>query len=169
MTLEIRLLGGFKVWRDGEPVRAFRTRKARAALAWLACHAGRPISRDTLAGLFWPDSSSRRAAHNLRQTLTFLRRALGDDNPLQITRQDVTFIPSDNCLVDVIAFQQILDGKKENIADWEIAVILYRGPLLDGFFISGAPEFETWLLLRREQLQAGALALLSRLADRRLA
>ncbi|GAB4270472.1 MAG: AAA family ATPase [Candidatus Promineifilaceae bacterium] len=169
MFLEIRLLGGFTVLRDGEPVRAFRTQKTRAALAYLACHAGRPISRDTLAGLFWPESPPRRAAHNLRQTLTFLRQIFGDYTPLHITRQDVAFHPPDDCLLDMLAFQRGLDGEIGDMAALETAVALYRGPLLDGFFISGAPQFEQWLLIQREQLQAGALALLSRLADWRLA
>lgn len=169
MTLEIRLLGSFAVLQNNQPVRAFRTQKTRAALAYLTCHAGQPISRDTLAGLFWPDAAHRRAAHNLRQTLTFLRQAFSGNTPLHITRQDVTFSPPDDCLVDVIAFQQTLDAGKGDRAAWETAVALYRGPLLDGFFINGAPEFETWLLLRREQLQAGVLTLLARLADWRLA
>lgn len=37
-------------------------------------------------------------------------------------------------------------------ADYLRAVSLYRGPLLDGFFLSGAPEFERWAEGKRERL-----------------
>ena len=64
--LEIRLLGGFEVRRDGEVVSGFESQKARALLAYLALQAGERVPRERLASLLWserPDDSARR---NLR-------------------------------------------------------------------------------------------------------
>ena len=169
-SLEIRLLGGFAVLRDGRPASGLRTQKARALLAYLALHAGRPLARELLAGLFWPEQASARAAHSLRQALTFLRRALNVEphsSPLTITRDDVTFNVIADHEIDAIAFERLLEvGDIDSLAG---AARLYQGALLEGFFVDDAPEFETWLVAERERLQAGALSALDRLAEFHLA
>src|SRR5207302_3844452 len=43
---------------------------------------------------------------------------------------------------------------------------LYRGALLEGFFISDAPEFERWLETERAQLQQAAAGAARALAER---
>jgi predicted ATPase/DNA-binding SARP family transcriptional activator len=169
-SLEIRLLGGFAVLRDGRPAPGLRTQKARALLAYLALHPGRPLARELLAGLFWPEQTSARAAHSLRQALTFLRRALNVEHhasPLTITRDDVTFNLIADHEIDALTFERLLEaGETDALAG---AARLYRGALLEGFFVDGAPEFETWLVAERERLQAGALSALDRLAGFHLA
>src|SRR5690349_8608511 len=59
---------------------ALRTRKQLAALVFLALEArARPVSRDRLVELFWPEAGKAKARHSLSQTLTALRSALGQD------------------------------------------------------------------------------------------
>jgi tetratricopeptide (TPR) repeat protein len=93
--LTIRLLGPFHVTLDGKPITNFESNKVRALLACLAMEPHHPYSRDTLAGLLWPDQPGQAARHNLRQALSNLRQALGDreaDPPfLHITRGTVQF------------------------------------------------------------------------------
>ena len=76
--LHLSLLGPFQVRRDGKPVTDFKSDKVRALLAYLVVEAGGPHSRETLAGLLWPDWPDREARSNLRYTLSALRRAIGD-------------------------------------------------------------------------------------------
>lgn len=170
-ALEVRLLGGFEVSREGRRLHAFPTRKARALLAYLAMRQGQPISRAALAGLLWPEQPSARAAQNLRQALTFLRRGLGPPSALTATRDEVVFDLGDAGWLDVAAFDRAVSaglaspGRAGALAE---AVALYRGALLEGFFLDDAPEFETWLVAARERLQAGALAALDQLAEHHL-
>ncbi|MFQ5626590.1 MAG: BTAD domain-containing putative transcriptional regulator, partial [Methyloligellaceae bacterium] len=183
-ALEIHLLGRFEVLHDGTPVADFRTQKTRALLVYLALHAGTPLSRAALAGIFWPEQSATGAAHNLRQALTFLRRAIRNrpetppppDATLLTTRSTATFSLTGEYWLDVTSFKRRLvvglaeGGGSPSLTPDQVnalaeAVRLYRGPLLTGFFVDGAPEFETWLLTERERLQAGALAALDRLAE----
>ncbi len=67
--LSLKLLGGFEVTLDTEPVITFRTDKVRALLAYLAIEADRPHRRSALAAMFWPDTSEAKAAHSLSQCL----------------------------------------------------------------------------------------------------
>jgi len=59
--LEVRLPGGFEVWRGGQSVSGFESQKVRALLAYLVLHGGSHQSRDRLAGLRNPH------LHRLRQ------------------------------------------------------------------------------------------------------
>ena len=59
---------------------AFGADTARALLAYLAMHAGVACRREVLAGLLWPDQPESEARHNLRQALSRLRTAIGDND-----------------------------------------------------------------------------------------
>ena len=50
-----------------------------ALLAVLALARGRPVSRDRLTALLWPESTTDRARHGLSDALYILRGALGAD------------------------------------------------------------------------------------------
>jgi DNA-binding SARP family transcriptional activator len=168
LRYEIRLLGGFDV-RIGETSVKPRTQKARAALAYLVLEAGKAVPRAMLAGLLWPDVQEKKAAQSLRQALSFIRQTLTNPqlpSPLTIDRQHVQLTLSPSCWADVAAFV--------NAAPFEIddamAVLtrqadLFNGELLAGFFVKQAPEFETYLVARREAFRATYLRALESLAD----
>lgn len=164
----ISLLGGFRVQRDGQPIARFHTEKTRALFAYLALHPDTPHSRPFLAGLLWPESPEKRAAHSLRQSLSFLRKIFGSapaapDAPLDISRQSVTFRPGPTCTVDALALEEALaQPAPESLPP-------VPGELLAGLFLPDAPEFELWLLQRRESLRSQLLAAQENLADRLLA
>ena len=72
------MLGALQVQVGGQKAE-FRTDSQRALLAYLAAHQGVAQRRDTLAGLLSPDRPDQEALTYLRNRLTLLRRALGDD------------------------------------------------------------------------------------------
>jgi DNA-binding SARP family transcriptional activator len=51
--------------------------KTLAVLVYLA-HATSPPSRAELARLFWPNSEPSKARHSVRQTLSLLRKVVGE-------------------------------------------------------------------------------------------
>ena len=91
-SLEIRLLGPAEVTRGGQRVTGLGT-VGLGLFAYLAIEADRAHSRDALAGLLWPEQPNQNARHSLRQALTTLRRAIGDDAAapprLLLTRESV--------------------------------------------------------------------------------
>lgn len=176
----LSFLGSFHVTIEGEPVEHFRSDKIRALLAYLVLEADRPHRRETLAGLLWPELSDQAARDNLRLALLRLRRTLGEDDAaaaqpfLLISANTIQFNRQCHCSLDVAAFQDLLaacEAHAHRQAEacsscarrLTQAVELYRGPLLEGFFLDSQP-FEEWLLVRREMLHAHMVSALYGLA-----
>ncbi len=179
VKLMISLLGSFQVTLDGEPVTGFTTDKARALLAYLAVEADSPYRRDVLAGLLWPDQPQRKARQNLRQALSHLRRALGDQDEavpfLLVSREAVQFNTASDYWLDVTAFTDLVETCKRHrhrrlgtclpcMRRMERMAALYRGDFLAQFFLSDSDIFEEWALLQREWLHRQMVGLLSHLA-----
>jgi DNA-binding SARP family transcriptional activator len=119
-------------------------RRRLALLALLAAVGERGISRDKLIAYLWPESPADNARHGLEQLLYALRRQLSDQlllgtDPLRVNPEVISS--------DVAEFDRaIAEGSLPE------AVKLYRGPFLDGFYISDAREFEQWCESERARL-----------------
>ena len=77
--LRLACLGSPEVRHDGH-VLAFRTRKTLALLVYLVVERGMH-SRDKITSLFWLDSDEPQGRAMLRNTLLYLRQALGNQEP----------------------------------------------------------------------------------------
>ncbi len=161
--VELRILGGLNLLgasgRELTPVLA--QPKRVALLAYLAAATPRRLHRrDSLLALFWPELDQEHARAALRQALHGLRHALGDG--VLVTRADEDIgIDAEQIRCDVLEFERAAESG--HLAD---ALDLYRGDLLEGFFIRGAPQFEQWLEDERARLKAVALRSATQLADR---
>ena len=162
--LRIKLFGSPEVWLGDERVAGFITVKSRALLFYLAMKPG-VHSRQTVATLLWPETTEPRAAKNLRNALSNLRKLVGTH--LDITRQTVAFKRKSDYVLDVEQFSARLERYRrgqEDIGDLETAVSLYTGDFLDGFHVPGSVTYEEWLTSEREQLRQAALTALYSLA-----
>jgi DNA-binding SARP family transcriptional activator len=121
-----------------------------ALLALLALSPGHRVSRDKLMGLLWPERASGEARNLLKVSAYVIRQALGE--AALLSDGDSMRLNTAVLRVDVVDFKAALDR-----GDHEGAVALYDGPLLNGFFLSGAPEFDQEMDRERERL-AGACA-----------
>ncbi|MCB0126888.1 MAG: regulator, partial [Caldilineaceae bacterium] len=63
-SLAISLLGPLQIQLDGQPI-TLPYDKVRALLAYLALESTRPLRRDTLTALLWPEQPDKEARHNL--------------------------------------------------------------------------------------------------------
>lgn len=167
--LDIRLLGSPVVTLDGSPVEV-DTRKAIAMLAYLAIEG--TADRNTLAGLFWADSSPDRARATLRRTLSSLRGGIGAHS-IVADRHRATLTDGFSC--DVAQFRSAVDetashGHDRNdvcakcIAPLTRAAALYRADFLGSFSVRDAPEFEDWARTVAESLRLDAGHVFMRLA-----
>lgn len=159
LTLGGLSVDGGKKGRQG----AASQRKALALLALLGGAGRHGLSRDKLVAYLWPDSPTDHALHSLTQLLYSLRRDITADS-LFLGTTDLSINP-EILQVDLAEFTSALE-----VGDFAGAVALYRGPFLDGFFLSGAPEFERWAegeRLRLAQRHQGALESLAEAASRR--
>jgi len=150
----------FVVGEMGEPLTGAATQRRTLALfAVLAVSGNRGTSRDKLLGLLWPEADAERARHSLTQALYSARRALQIED-LFLTGSELRLNP-ERLTSDVRELDEALEA-----GELERAVGLYEGPFLDGFFLSGSPEFEQWIAAQRQRLHAGVTDALDRLAVR---
>src|SRR5262245_21644179 len=157
--LEITLLGGFGARLPSGTALSRPTQKAQALLAYLAVPPGQAHPRDRLATLLWGDMPNAQARASLRQAIFAIRKALLPDDPLQQEGGTIALGPG-AVDVDVASFEHLAaDGSRESL---ERAAMLYRGPLLEGLVLRGAP-FEAWLVAERLRLQEMGIAALARL------
>lgn len=161
--IELRLLGPIGLTdAKGRELRGLLGQPRRLALlAYLGAATPRGMHRrDALACLFWPELDQAHARAALRQAVYVLRTEIGADAVLSRGDEDVG-LAFDLIGCDVAAFDDaIAAGHFDEALEW------YRGDLLEGFFISGAPEFEEWLERERGRLRADAVRLTEVMTDR---
>ncbi|HTD68814.1 MAG TPA: BTAD domain-containing putative transcriptional regulator, partial [Gemmatimonadales bacterium] len=151
--VELRILGTLQLSAsDGRDLDALaRQSKRTALLCYLAAAVPDGLQRrDTLLALFWPDLDGAHARASLSQALYVLRNELGEQAITTRGDGEVGLSP-DVVQCDVRAFEAALDAGRH-----AEALALYRGGLLDGFFVSDAPDFERWVERERERLRERA-------------
>lgn len=134
---------------DGGRVRSVVAQPKRLALlTYLAVNADRPFKRrDRVVSVFWPDHPDDRARHSLRQALYVLRGSLTSE--VLVSRgDDEVGVDPDVLWCDAIAFERALAADRP-----DVAMELYRGPLLPGFYLTDVIEFEHWLDNERNRLE----------------
>jgi DNA-binding SARP family transcriptional activator/tetratricopeptide (TPR) repeat protein len=148
--IQLRLLGALDLsGSDGQRVHSVLAQQKRLALlAYLAAATPRGFHRkDKLLALFWPESSTQRARDALRQVVAYLRRSLGATAVVGRGDDDLG-LGEGTWWCDVTHFEDALDR-----GEWEEALALYRGDLLEGFHLPDALEFERWLDGERMRLR----------------
>lgn len=143
--LDVRLLGRFRVERDGEEVR-LPTRESRLLLAYLILHP-EAHGRERVAALFWPEVPDASARASLRNALSTLRRELGRQI-LRADRRTVQLAPDAPLRVDVCELRRqatrFLDAPEPD--PHAVDLDLYAGDLL-------ADVYEDWVAAERETLR----------------
>jgi len=115
-----------------------------AYLAWRADW----LSRESLAGLLWPERTDADAQRSLRVNLHRVRnvlQTLGLDHGFEADRRRVRL----RVATDVAAFRDAL-GR----ADWQQATALQHATLLGAFSFGGFALLEAWALRERDALAA---------------
>lgn len=159
----LTLFGGFAAHSADGTAISLPTRKTAALLALLACRAGEPCRRESLAAMLWSRRSDEQARHSLSQTLTSIRHAFGSAAQLLRAERDMIALCREGVLVDVIEFQRLAGSTA--VEDLQAAAGLYRGALLDALTVR-EPGFEAWLKAERARLHDLAISVLMHLAER---
>ncbi|MGC9399867.1 MAG: ATP-binding protein [Anaerolineae bacterium] len=152
--LHITTFGGLQIELNGLAVE-LPSRTARNLLAYLIFHHDRSLTRDHLAGVFWPTRSNVRARRALSQALWQIRTALGPSADWVVAEPEhVTFTLQPGDRLDVTDFEAAI--RSDDPAQLREAVALYQADFLEGCY-------EDWALLERERLREQYLAALEHL------
>ncbi len=145
--LRLVTFGGLALERPDGPTPPPRLRPQRLAILSVLASAGdRGVSRERLAGLFWPEADEERARHSLRQALYALRQELETE-----VVQSAAILSLDRSALgsDIADFRTALAS-----GDRARAASLAAGPFLHGFYLAGSPEFERWVEEERAAIAA---------------
>lgn len=159
-ALQIHLLGGLQLLREGHRLAPFPTQKSRALFAFLALNRGRLFARDVLAGIFWGDRPEAVARKCLRTDLWRVRGVVeagagAEGSCLRVAGDEVGFEAGDGHWLDVAEFERCARAEsgrpgagldEEEAERLGRAVELYRGDLLDGLY-------DDWCVYERERLR----------------
>lgn len=149
--VELQVLGGPRVVRDGAEVEALRSPNKRLALLCYLALSGTSHRRERLTGLFWPELDPSRARAALRQSVYYLRREIGDGILTGRGDEEVGFRPG-TVVTDAEAFEAAIER-----GDLEAALDLYRGELLAGLDLSDAGRaWDEWLTRERTRYRERA-------------
>lgn len=101
--VDIRLLGGFGVTVDGEPIPgdAWPHRRAQDLVKLLALAPGHRRTRDEVLDALWPHLTPEAAASNLHKAASYARRTLGAKDAVVIRRGVVELAPGATVQTDV--------------------------------------------------------------------
>ena len=153
----LKLLGGAALEGPDGPITGRPAQKRRLALlALLAMSRTNRLGREKLITYLWPDRDEDSARHLLSDAVYVLNRALGPDT-LAGAGDELRLNP-ERLACDARAFETACTE------DPEAALRLYAGPFLDGFFLDGSEEFESWASRERERLAGLLAAALERIA-----
>lgn len=160
-TLRIHLLGSVRVTHEGLPIGISMGRAVKALLGYLTLFRHRFHAREVLAGLFWGDSSEKRARSCLSTTLWRLRKVLEPDRNttgtylVTTSMGEVGFNQESNHWLDIDVFEKKVklfltrpteSFKSEEANQLEKALNLHTGELMEGFY-------DDWALRERERLR----------------
>jgi DNA-binding SARP family transcriptional activator len=165
-ALELKLLGEFKVMREGRAAPLPPSRKTRALLAYL-CLNRRRFRREHLCELLWEIPDDPRGA--LRWSLSKLRRLLDDpDRPRVIADRAAVEIDARDVVIDVAELYALANEslKTASVAELEKAASRYRGTFLEELEFSNFHRFHAWCIAEREQSMRAQAAVLRELVER---
>jgi DNA-binding SARP family transcriptional activator len=138
-SMRVKLLGGFYLWRDAEPVQTPGT--AQRLIAFVALNS--PAPRDFVAGRLWPDVHEGRAKGSLRTCIWQLQRSC----PEILRSEGENLLLSGKTQVDAIDFNnralQILQDPSSAVLS-DLNRELTGDELLPGWY-------DEWVLAERER------------------
>ncbi len=146
--LSLHMLGPMQAEVAGTPIR-LRSRKARAALGYLAFAPRAEESRERLVGLLWSESEEEKARASLRQVVHELREAMDKAGLPDLLRAERLFVGLD--------LQRLAHDVGAVLAEAEQGRVhprLLDTPRLPETLLEGLddldPSFRVWLLARRQ-------------------
>lgn len=145
-SCRIDVLGPPRVLVDGE-LRDGLRKKTIALLSYLAVE-DRPIARDTLATLLWPDHGQSDARRNLRTCLSEARSRVGPE--AVASTADCVELSREAVASDILELRLV---RPESIGVRE-RTLLCEGEFLEGFTLRDCREFDVWQFQVGEAIRA---------------
>ncbi|WP_117208578.1 BTAD domain-containing putative transcriptional regulator [Allorhizocola rhizosphaerae] len=169
----VRTFGRFEVSTGSGDIVVWQSRKARDLLRILVARRGRPVPREELGEMLWPDENPAKVAHRLSVALSTVRGALDAgrrmpaDHFLQSGQGSVAL---DTVRIDIdledflLAVEHGLRLVREGETEQARLVLRDAQRLYTGDFLGDEP-YDDWAIPAREEARATYLRVLRTLVD----
>ncbi|MGH8931058.1 MAG: BTAD domain-containing putative transcriptional regulator [Egibacteraceae bacterium] len=174
--LAVHCLGPFRVHQDDHRLGAWPNRRAKSVFKYLVAHRTRPVPKEVLIELFWPNASASAGRNNLNVAVHGLRRFLRSDAAdlsHVLFEEDCYILNPDLAVwVDVEEFKQRIASARSlqrtgdqasAMRHFQAAEALYLGALFEN------DPYEDWMAPLRRELQDTYVGCLEQLRDHHLA
>lgn len=171
-SLAIYFLSPFRVLLDEQPVVGWPNGKGKSIFKYLVTHRERPIQKEVLMEIFWPEGDPEAARNNLNVAIYGLRKALNKANtdfPYVLFQEGCYRLnPELQVWVDADDFMAHVRKAKEceRRSDQAAAIREYRAAeaiYQSEFLIED--RYEDWLIEVRQNFQDTYLAVMNRLSS----
>ena len=170
-SLAIHCLGPFRVYLDEQLITHWSGGKGKSIFKYIIANRTRPIAKDILMDLLWPEIDSEAARNNLNVAIYALRQAFREIRPdfSSILFEDEHYLlnPVVTVWVDFEQFEEYYQAGRslekrsqvaEAVREFELAEGLYQGDFLE------EDLYEDWPILQRESLKDNYLVILDHLS-----
>ena len=174
-VLRVQCLGHFAVFDGDRLLGPWPNRRAKALFKYLVLHRHRPVRKEVLMDVFWPEADAQAARNSLHVAIHGLRRYFREVHAgvSHVLFREGSYMldPRLPLWVDVEEFERLAasasaldrDGlAAQALLDLQAAAALYRDALFDD------DPYEEWTLRRRRELEDTYVAVLERLSDHHL-
>jgi DNA-binding SARP family transcriptional activator len=172
VDIAVHVLGPLRLALAGHAIEASNGGKSLRVLKYLLSHRDRPVPKDVLIDLFWPELDVDSAGRSLHQAIYTLRKTLriGADGAQHVVFENGAYLinPKLSVWCDLDVFESSaaagrvaeMEGQVvEAIADFACAERCYRGD-----YLADSP-YEEWAIGDRERLRLQYVDVANRLAD----
>lgn len=170
--LYIQLLGRFKITLNGKKEIRLKGHNAKTLLAYFFYHRKRPIHREKLMNMFWPDSLPESARNCLNVTIHNIRKIFqsvsNSEKDIIIYKDECySFHPDLKVEIDVEQFNlfwrkglayENTQNLEKSIDFYSKAIALYKGDFIEDLM------YEDWCEGERENLKERYIVILDRLS-----
>jgi DNA-binding SARP family transcriptional activator len=172
VDVAVQFLGSFRLMQRGVRVELRKNSKSIRVLKYLLAHHDRPIPKEVVSGLFWPDVNSTVEGRNLHQSIYALRKILSAaapdiryvlfENDTYLLNPDLSFWSDVEEFEAAAAAGRLAEGQHRN----EDAIEAYARAEASygGEYLMDTP-YEDWALGDRERLRLLYIEVTNRLGD----
>lgn len=160
-SLAIYCLGPFAVHQNDTLITEWDGLKGLSILKYMISQRGKPIPKEMLMEVVWPDADPESARRNLHQAMYSLRQTLRQAEPdfqhITFHNDSYRFNPEMKLWIDFVQFENYVKegerleangNEREALRAFAIAEEFYQGKFLE------EDPYEEWALGQREHLQS---------------
>lgn len=166
-SLNIRVMGGMSIEKDGQQLETKLSEKAQAIICLLLSTDGQRMAKYKIASFLWPESGEEAAKYNLRYNLWHMRKIIPVDNKeetfLQSDKKTISINPAYDYTADILVLNAYDEKKTYGEEELLRCRRMFAGEYLEGLYLKDCMAYADWILMERIGYQNLQISVLKKL------